>query len=472
MSNDLITRKATTIANKYIEVYSKGLLRAFRSINRDALNISIYGLEDFIDKNVPCYQALITAFNDYNIDFSLSGRDENISSIQVEYHLGEAENFISYQVSETSALLRLSSETDIPVGVILVMKIVAAIIANVKTIFKAFILDLDDTLWPGTILEEGFESIQKHLTEDGIEHIRFMKYVNSLAENLGVFVAICSRNDMEVVEQVIKKLDESIFPLKNQIDCIIANDNDKSDNIPLILEQLSVMPNSVIFIDDNIVEREKIRKRIPEIYVPDWHSQNELNNIVQIGCFFDRPEMSLRSRKKKEGLRILNTEKKKNSLPQFDIYFRQDKAHEEARLLYRKSNQFKFSNFVPEETSGDCLSMYYIFSRDDYRDVCAVATYSNEDGHVTVRNWALSCRFFTIGLEETMLLHFITLSDKCDKIYFNYIDSGKNIKVTEFLDRYKDFFKRCDGGICELSVSQELIELLKKNTNLDFHIHD
>ena len=101
MSNDLITRKATTIANKYIEVYSKGLLRAFRSINKDALNISIYGLEDFIDKNVPCYQALITAFNDYNIDFSLSGRDENISSIQVEYHLGEAENFISYQVSET-----------------------------------------------------------------------------------------------------------------------------------------------------------------------------------------------------------------------------------------------------------------------------------------------------------------------------------------------------------------------------------
>ena len=78
---------------------------------------------------------------------------------------------------------------------ILLMKILSKIVCQNKIIFKALILDLDDTLWPGTIAEEGLDAIKRNLRSPcGKPFVNFMWFVRTLAQEYGLFVAICTRN--------------------------------------------------------------------------------------------------------------------------------------------------------------------------------------------------------------------------------------------------------------------------------------
>ncbi|UKI43517.1 MAG: hypothetical protein L6U16_10830 [Porphyromonadaceae bacterium] len=101
-------------------------------------------------------------------------------------------------------------------------------ICRLKILYKAVVLDLDDTLWNGTLSEEGIDQIiANQRTTTGAHYIRFANFVKVLADSLGIYVAVCSRNDSQMVSKAMDVLDEEIFPLKNSIDCIVANSNDK-----------------------------------------------------------------------------------------------------------------------------------------------------------------------------------------------------------------------------------------------------
>ncbi len=64
-----------------------------------------------------------------------------------------------------------------------------------------------------------------------------------------------------MVSKAMDVLDEEIFPLKNNIDCIVANDNDKI-GYKEIAASLSILPKSIVFIDDNELIRDEVRKNI------------------------------------------------------------------------------------------------------------------------------------------------------------------------------------------------------------------
>lgn len=454
----------------YIDEFSNGLLRSFRSVNKDVLHICIYGLEGFIDKESQCYAHLFGILDKYDIRVSINGCDEVLSSIQVSYTISFIEESFSYQISDLSSLIRLSVDSSLPLGVLLIIKIVGFIIAQQKTLFKAIILDLDDTLWPGTISEDGLEVIKDNLECFGHEHIAFMKYVKALSEELGIFVAICSRNDATEVNEAISCLDENLFPLKNQIDYIIANDNSKVGNIRLIVEQLSVLFNAIVFIDDNRIVRDDVRNQLPEVYVPEWNNHHELITLLQTGCLFDRTDLSLRAQQRKEQYRIIRTEKAINNLPELDLYCFSDYSHKEAIALYKKSNQFRFSNHIPEESDGSKKSIYFeLYKGDDNLGICSTLTYSSNCEIFTINNWALSCRFFTIGLEEAILLYIFSITNT-DKVLFEHHDSGKNIKVSELINKYK--FIQANSDYYELMASEENKELLTRNTNLILHVNE
>ena len=67
------------------------------------------------------------------------------------------------------------------------MKIIAMFICRLKILYKAIVLDLDDTLWNGTLSEEGIDKIianQKTIT--GAQYIRFANFVKVLVDSLGI----------------------------------------------------------------------------------------------------------------------------------------------------------------------------------------------------------------------------------------------------------------------------------------------
>lgn len=427
------------IDNVFLCVYINDFVKKFRDFNKDYFEISISGLNKFITINDQSLNWLLEQLKENNFLIEFEGKEESINEIDITCK-NNTKNVIfnfKYQIQNLSYLVDISSKTNIPVVGIIIIKIIAQIIIKIKILYKAIILDLDETLWMGTISEDGIDRIQENMTSEiGAPYIEFMKFVKSLGDELGIYIAICSRNDTKLIESTINNLDDSVFPLKNHIDCIIANQNDKSENIRIIAEQLSILPNSIVFIDDNQIVRDEVKNKLPEVFVPDWKNHNELVSQLITGCIFERVELSLNSRNRRKQYKILQAERKQNSLPELLIKVNDDFEHIQAKELYSKSNQFKL---VSEQIDySDTKSLYFEVYRSNGESigVCSAITYSLlNNSKCVILNWAISCRYFEVGLEELIILFLIEkMTNK--EVYFACQYNEENKKVQEFINKY------------------------------------
>lgn len=458
------------IDNPFLCVYINDYIRKFRSYNEDEFVITISGLNSFISQDDTILNCLFEQLKQNKFTIETVGDEKSINDIEINCKnttKNSSYNF-KYQIQDIPTLIELSSKTDLPLIGIIIIKIVAQIICKIKTLYKAIVLDLDDTLWFGTLSEIGIDEIRKNLgTEKGVSFIDFMKLVKSLGNELGVFIAICSRNNSKEVESAINELNEDIFPLKNQIDFIIANDNDKSENIKIIANQLSILPSSIVFIDDNQLVRDEVKSKLPEVFVPEWNNHNELVTKLIAGCLFERNELSLSSQNRRKEYRIIQTERTQNSLPTLSIKIINDHKHIESIKLYSKSNQFKFSG-IDNDFDEEAKSVYFEILRENGENlgICSAITFIITNNTVQIINWALSCRYFEIGVEEFILKFIQSIANK-NRVFINYADSGNNQKVSELFLKYSDVFKINDkNDMIEIIFTPNILEQIATNTNI------
>ena len=468
--SEKIRIKTMPIDNVFLRVYIIDFVKKFRDYNSDEFLVVINGLNNFIPNDDQLFDELLEELKQLNFTIEIEGSQESINEINItckNVTKDTTYNF-KYGIQNLPAIVEISSKTDIPVVGIIVTKIVAQIISKTKIIYKAIVLDLDDTLWNGTLSEVGIDKIKGNLqSEQGATFIAFMKFVKSLANELGIFITICSRNDFKMVESTIEELDDNIFPLKNQIDCIIANNNNKSGNIRKIAEQLSILPNSIVFIDDNKIVRDEVKLQLPEVFVPEWTNHNELVTQLIAGCIFERVEFSLNSQSRRKQYRIIQTERTQNSLPKLSVKVINEDKHTESIKLYSKSNQFKFSR-NDDKFEADAKSLYFEICRENGENlgICSAITYTNSNDTFHIHNWAISCRYFEIGLEEFILIYIQKIAN-ASKIFINYQHSEYNQKVRELLDKYLVAFKNNDkDDKIEIIISKEIEDKMNNNTNL------
>ena len=437
--SEKIRMKNTQIDNEFLRVYINDYVKKFRDYNTDKYVIYITGLKRFIPKDDTVLKCLFEKLNENNFIIEFEGSEDSINKINFSCKniTKDTSHNFTYQIQNLPTIVELSSKTDIPVVGIMTLRVIAQIISKLKILYKAIVLDLDDTLWQGTLSEIGIDKIRENMqSEKGIPFIEFMKFVKMLGNELGVYIAICSRNDTKLVESTINNLDNNIFPLKNQIDCIIANNNDKSENIRIIAEQLSILPNSIVFIDDNKLVRDEVKNKLPEVFVPDWKNHKEIVTQLITGCIFERAEFSLSSQLRKKQFKILQAERKQNSLPELFIKVNDDNEHIQAKKLYSKSNQFKL---VSEQIDySNTKSLYFEIYRQNGENlgVCSVITYYLlNNSKCVIINWAISCRYFEVGLEEFIIQYLIeNMSNK--EMYFACQYNNGNTKVQEFIGKY------------------------------------
>ena len=458
------------IDNVFLRVYIIDFVKKFRDYNSDEFLVVINGLYNFIPNDDRIFDELLEELKQLNFTIEIEGNQESINEINITCkNVTKDTTFnFKYEIQNLPAIVEISSKTDIPVVGIIVTKIVAQIISKTKIIYKAIVLDLDDTLWNGTLSEVGIDKIKENLqSEQGATFIAFMKFVKSLANELGIFITICSRNDSKMVESTIEELDDNIFPLKNQIDYIIANNNDKSENIRKIAEQLSILPNSIVFLDDNQIVRDEVKLTLPEVFVPEWTNHNELVTQLIAGCIFERVELSLNSQNRRKQYKIIQTERTQNSLPKLSVKVINDNKHIESIKLYTKSNQFKFSR-NDDKFEGNAKSLYFEICRENGENlgICSAITYTNSNDTFHIHNWAISCRYFEIGLEEFILMYIQKIAS-ASKIFINYQHSENNQKVRELLAKYSVAFKYNNkNDKIEIIISKEIEDKMNNSTNL------
>ena len=130
---------------------------------------------------------------------------------------------------------------------------------------KLVVFDLDDTLWRGVAAEQ-LDSLDFAMTEGW--PLGILEAASYLLKR-GILITIVSKNDEANIIKIWNELYEHRFPLDNFVIRKI-NWTSKAENIASILEQANVLPEAVLFVDDNPLERAHVRERFPDMRMMDW----------------------------------------------------------------------------------------------------------------------------------------------------------------------------------------------------------
>jgi FkbH-like protein len=151
---------------------------------------------------------------------------------------------------------------------------------------KCLALDLDNTLWGGVIGDDGLEGIV--LGEGsalGESYLALQRYVKLLKAR-GIILAVCSKNELSIAEAAFRDHPEMVLR-RSDISAFVANWDDKVQNLRAIARQLNIGLDSLVFVDDNPVERALVRESLPMVAVPELPSDpaHYVHCIAEAGYF-------------------------------------------------------------------------------------------------------------------------------------------------------------------------------------------
>lgn len=148
----------------------------------------------------------------------------------------------------------------------LISKEIAGIIDQiVRSPLKCIVLDCDNTLWGGIVGEDGIHSI--NLGDEGIGSA-FKQFQSELLRysKQGVFLAIASKNNEEDVFQVLEEHPHMVLK-KEVFAAWEINWESKSESMKRIAQKLNIGLDSMLFIDDNPIEREQVKSIVPQVNI-------------------------------------------------------------------------------------------------------------------------------------------------------------------------------------------------------------
>jgi FkbH-like protein len=168
------------------------------------------------------------------------GRLEKPLSITDQFQFMHPLDFVSYIWRELVACYRIVRQADA---------------------IKLVVTDLDDTLWRGVAIER--EGIDLSLTEGWP-----LGYVEALhiVKRRGLLLAVLSKNDRSKIEQIWPSIWRGLIDL-NDFAAVKINWDPKVKNMEELLREVNLLPQSVLYIDDNPVERAAMQAAFPEMRI-------------------------------------------------------------------------------------------------------------------------------------------------------------------------------------------------------------
>ena len=111
-----------------------------------------------------------------------------------------------------------------------------------------------------------------------------------MIKNRGVLLAIASKNEEKIALEGLKQK-KSILKISDFVTTRI-NWRDKSENILSIAKEINLSLDSFVFVDDNPSERDLVRKKLPEVSVPEI-GQDPEEFIKKINNFLNLKDLNL-----------------------------------------------------------------------------------------------------------------------------------------------------------------------------------
>jgi FkbH-like protein len=152
-------------------------------------------------------------------------------------------------------------------GQALARRVLGFLLALAGHTTRVMVLDLDNTLWGGVLGEDGREGLKLGGTYPGSAFQEFQRTLRSLSRR-GIALAVASKNDEDLALSMMSTHPEMILRPEDVVAHRISW-QEKTAGIDDMLEELSLGRASCMFIDDNPVEREKVRRNLPGVVVPE-----------------------------------------------------------------------------------------------------------------------------------------------------------------------------------------------------------
>jgi FkbH-like protein len=288
---------------------------------------------------------------------------------------------------------------------------------------KLLVLDLDDTLWGGVVGDVGWENLQLGGHDPvGESFAAFQRALKALT-NRGVILGIVSKNTEAVALEAIDRHPDMVLRRDDFAGWRI-NWQDKAQNLAELVAELNLGMNAVAFIDDNPAERERVRRALPEVLVPDWPADKLLYEkaLAELSCF-DTPAIS---EEDKARTRMYVSERRRQeartAAQSLDEYLASlgvevtaeplgEGNLQRSTQLLNKTNQMNLATRRLTEAQltewaagpGHAVFAFRVADRFDDYGLTGLASMAVEGEVARVADFVLSCRVIGRGVEQAIL---------------------------------------------------------------------
>ncbi len=321
---------------------------------------------------------------------------------------------------------------------------------------KCLVLDLDNTLWGGVIGDDGLDGIVLgEGSAAGEAHLALQRYAKLLKER-GVILAVCSKNDVKIAEAAFRDHPEMALR-RSDFAAFQANWDDKAQNLKAIAAKLNIGVDSLVFVDDNPIERARVRQSLPMVAVPEMPEDpaHYVRCLADAG-YFEAVAFTAEDRGRAEAY-AANAERDAllGSAESMDDFLRglamsvvhgPFTAVDHARVvqLINKTNQFNTTTrrYAADEITRimdepDAVTLQFRLI-DRLGDNGLVSTMilrptPDDDETLEVENWVMSCRVFGRELEfEAMNIAVEAARERGARaLVANYLPTPKNDVISK-----------------------------------------
>jgi FkbH-like protein len=335
----------------------------------------------------------------------------------------------------------------------------------VGRVCKVLVTDLDNTLWGGVIGEGGIGGIKLCREYPGAAYRALQQVILDLHAR-GIILAVSSKNNEADAHEAMSTHPEMLLRPAH-FAALRINWNDKVQSLKEISGELNVGLDALAFLDDNPVERERVRTVLPEVTVIDLPDEPmEYAGALQASPVFER--LSLSAEDRERGRYYAEQRQRTELMSQvasMEEFFRSleqvvtvmpAKRETSARVaqLTQKTNQFNLTTRryseqqIRELSTSPSWDVLCIYVRDRFGDNGMVGVVLTRDhGKVCeIDSFLLSCRVIGRTVETAVLSFLVERARKrgCHALHGSFVPTKKNAPARQFFAVHG--FRRFEEG--------------------------
>ena len=326
-----------------------------------------------------------------------------------------------------------------------------AIRSRLGQVYKLIVTDCDGTLWGGICGE-----VEPHELSI-LPHCGWLHEYLQSKKSAGMLLAICSQNNADDVHAVFAQREDLGLALTD-FTANRINWKDKADNIQDLAQELNIALESVIFLDNDPVQRNKVRATLPQVLVPELPAEpiewpSYLEHVWAFDTFWVTEEASRRTSLYREHAARENARSSSSSLSQFlkelglQVSIEPATEKDIPRLfeLLNRVTQFNANGNRIKESDiaklilsehGEWLAVRVEDRFGDYGLVGAMSCRYETD-FCTIGSFLLSCRALGRGVENQMLrvVSNRAMKNQISQLRFTVAKTSRNAPAIEFFKR-------------------------------------